>query len=573
MDHRLDTTVRRRIDWVIFFFSAVGAVLIARLFMLQIVQHQLYASLASRQQRAVAEVAGERGRIFAKDKEGRLIPLALNKVQKNLIASPKDIKNPDEVALVLAKELRLDQAEVAKKLSRQEDPYEVIAKRVEETTVKKLEELKFPGLFFEEEKRRVYPHGTLAAHLIGFASKEEDVEEGRYGLERFYERELSGKRGFLEGAKDAAGFFITLGRRIIRPPENGADLILTVDYNIQLKTEEVLAGTRERWGAAAGGALVLEPSTGKILALAASPSFDPNFFSRETDYSRFLNPLVESVYELGSVLKPVTMAGGLNEGVVRPTSTYEDKGEVRLDGYTIRNYDGKARGVQTMTQVLEKSLNTGAVYVARLLGEERQLDYFTRFGFGAKTDVDLSGEVPGDLSNLQPGREVEFATASYGQGIAVTPLQLASAIAAIANGGRLMQPYVIDTIGDDSGGEERRAPLMKRRVISEETAETLTKILVSVVRNGLENRAGVKGYFVAAKTGTAQIPRHDAPGYTDAVMHTFVGYAPAFSPRFLTLLFLQDPKGNRFASNTLAIPFRELAEYILHYYEVPSDER
>ena len=226
-----------------------------------------------------------------------------------------------------------------------------------------------------------------------------------------------------------------------------------------------------------------------------------------------------------------------------------------------------------MTQVLEKSLNTGAVYVAELLGQDRHSSYLRKFGFGKKTGIDLPGEVSGDLLNLDAGRPIDFATASFGQGIAVTPIQIIAAFAAIANKGTLMKPHVIDTIIDSSGNRFTQNPEVVERVVSPETAETLTKMLVSVVRSGFENRAGVKGYFVAGKTGTAQIPRSDARGYTDEVIHTFVGYAPAFDARFLIYFQLNKPKGNRFAANTLTPAFHDLAEYILNYYEVPPDER
>lgn len=511
--------------------------------------------------------------IYAHDRFDTSVALAFNRMEKILVASPKDIEDPQKTASFIAKELKLDEKELVKKFSQKEDAYEVVAKRITPEKVERIEQVKPDGIFFEEERRRIYPYGTLGAQLIGFVSKEESEEEGRYGAERFYENDLAGIKGLFEGVKGTSGFWVALGKRIIRPPKNGSDIVLTVDYNIQQKTEEILAKTKKKWGAVSGAILVVEPKSGKILALSVDPAFDPNDFSKEKDFSVFLNPLVESSYELGSVLKPITMAGGLQEGVVKPDTTYEDPGEIRIGGYKINNFDGKAHGVQTMTQVLEKSLNTGAVHVARLLGRERQVDYLKKFGFGVKTGIDLPGEVVGNMSNLRAGHEIDFATASFGQGIAVTPLQLAYAIGAIANEGKLMRPYVVEKIIDDSGNERKIEPQLTREVISKETAETLTKMLVSAVRAGFENRAGVKGYFVAGKTGTAQIPRRDGPGYSDKVIHTFVGYAPAFDPRFLVLLQLNEPQGNRFAANTLTPAFHDLAEYILNYYEIPPDEK
>lgn len=568
----VDNVIRGRISVILLFFLVLGIALLIRLFMLQVVYHRDYKRLASRQHLLVREILSERGPIYAQDKDKNLVPLVLNKDQKNLAASPKDIKNPEETADFIVRKFGVARESILKKLTKDEDAYEIILKKIDSSVAEKIVKELPAGLFFEEDKLRVYPHGTLGAQLLGFVSRETDEERGRYGLERFYDEALSGEKGIFEGVKDAAGFWVALGKRIVNPPKNGSSLILTIDYNIQLKAEEVLKTIKEKWSPSSGTVLILEPKTGRILSMAALPTFNPNEYAKENNFSVFLNPLVESMYELGSVLKPITVAGGLEEKLIKPDTTYQDSGEIRAGSFIIKNFDGKSHGVQNMTQVLEKSLNTGAVYVARLLGQKKQISYLKKFGFGESTGVDLPGEVAGNISNLAAGREVDFITASFGQGIAVTPIQMATAIAAIANEGRLLKPYVVDKMIDDSGNEIKTEPVVKRRVISKETAEALNKMLVSAVRNGFENKAGVKGYFVAGKTGTAQIPKSGARGYSDKVVHTFVGYAPAFSPRFLVYLQLNEPRGNRFAANTLTPAFHDLAEYILNYYEVPPDE-
>lgn len=565
--------IRRRIWFVLLFFLLGLIALSVRLFTLQVIYRDEYRELAARQQRFVKKIFSERGLIYAKEKNGNFVPLALNRIEKTLVASPKVIENPEKSAKIIAEAISIDPADILKKLSDKTDPYEIIAKRIEAKKADLLAPILPGGFYFEEERRRVYPHDELASHLLGFVSKVEEQEEGRYGLERFYERELSGKTGTFGGVKSATGFWIALGKRMVNPPRNGSSLYLTVDYNIQLKAEEILSRVYDKWEATRGLLLVIDPKTGKILALAARPNFNPNEFSKEKNYSVFLNPLVEEMYELGSVIKPIVMAGGLEEKEIGPQSTYDDPGEIKIGGYTIKNFDGKSYKIQTMTQVLEKSLNTGAVYVSRLLGKDRHLAYIKKFGLGERTGIDLPNESPGDISNLNARRDIDFATASFGQGIAVTPIQMAMAIGAIANEGKLMRPYVVEKIVDDSGAERIIEPSVVRRVISKEAAEELTKMLVSAVRNGFENRAGVKGYFVAGKTGTAQIPRKDGPGYSDKVIHTFVGYAPAFNPKFLIYLQLNEPRGNRFAANTLTPAFHDLAEYILNYYEIPPDER
>jgi len=565
--------IRRRMHFVFFFFLLAYGALLGRLFLLQIVHHQDYLRLAAKQHELVKEIYPERGVIFAQDKNHTLIPLALNRTYTTVAVSPRAIKDREAVARALQESLALKHEEIMEKLSLEDDPYEIIAKKVEAEIVEKLKVQKWEGVFFEEEKHRAYPHGSLAANLLGFVRREGDKEDGQYGIERRYQEDLLGEKGFFEGAKDAAGFWIALGKRIIHPPKNGSSIVLTLDYNIQVKAEEVLAKLQERWGAEGGIIVVMEPQSGRILAEASSPRFDPNAFGREKDFSVFLNPLAESMYELGSVMKPFVMAAGIGEKRITKDSVYHDPGEFRIGGYTIKNFDGKSYGTQTMTQVLEKSLNTGAVHVARLLGKETQRRFLEQFGFGEKTGIDLPGEVSGDLSNLKNGRDIDFATASFGQGIAVTPIQLAAAVGVFANHGKLMKPYVAEKIMEDSGNEITRAPEVRREVVSPQTAEEVTKMLVSAVRNGFENRAGVKGYFVAGKTGTAQVPRKDGRGYSDKVIHTFAGYAPAFDPRFLIVLQLNQPKGNRFAANTLTPAFHDLAEFILNYYEIPPDEK
>lgn len=567
-----DDIGRRMTILLLFFFIAIGA-LISRLFVLQILNHRKYVDLASRQQNSTQEVFPERGLVYAQDKDKNLIPLALNQTYSILIASPKLVKNPIEAADAIAGVLGLPREKILQQLSKKDDAYEIIAKKVQAEDRAKIEQKKVAGVSFEEKKWRVYPHGALASQLVGFVSKTSDRETGQYGVERFFERDLAGEKGFLEGAKDASGFWIALGRKVMRPSKNGSAVVLTIDYNIQTKAEEVLRAAKEKWRALSGTVLVIDPQTGKILASAGDPSFDPNEYARQKDYSVFLNPLVQSTYEAGSVMKPITMAGGLEEKLVTPDAVYQDGGVIRIDGYEIKNFDGKAYGRRTMTQVLEKSLNTGAAYVAKLLGPKQQYEYLRRFGFGEKSGIELPGEVAGNLTNLDSGREIDFITASFGQGIAVTPLQLAFAVGAVANEGNLMKPMAVEKIIDDSGNVIEKKPEIRRRVFSAATAETLTKMLVSVVATGYENRAGVKGYFVAGKTGTAQIPNRTGRGYSDKVIHTFVGYAPAFQPRFLVVLQLNEPQGNRFASNTLTSSFRDLAEYILNYYEIPPDEK
>lgn len=562
-----------RLVVIIAFFVITFAAVAIRVFSLSIVEHREFVIAAGRQQRVTQALPSLRGSIFTQDKLKNLQPLAAEKTFFSLVAVPKDISDAPQAASAVAAILGMEGADLEAKFSKIGDPYEIVAKKIGDDTAAKIGELKIKGLNLEEEPRRYYPHSELAASIVGFASYKDGEEKGEYGLEKQHDGVLKGEGGFFSGERDKAGYWVALGQRILNPPTNGDNIILTIDTNIQFKVEEEVKALMEKWQAESALALVLEPKTGRIIAAASAPSFNPNEYSKEEDFSVFRLPLFDSQFELGSVFKPVTMAAGINEGVVSASTTYSDPGTVVIKGYKFSNFDQVSHGVQTMTQVLEKSLNTGAYFVASRLGKERFLDAIKRFGFGAKTGVDFPGEVPGNISNLNSARDIEYATASFGQGIAVTPIQMASAIAAIANRGVLMRPYLVEKTVDSNGHELLFEPQEVRQVIKPETSETLTKMLVSAVQNGFENRAGVKGYFVAGKTGTAQIPLEGARGYSEDFRHTFIGYAPAFDPKFLILLQLNRPKGNKFAANTMTPAFHNIAEFILNYYEIPPDEK
>lgn len=568
----------KSLHWRIFiifgFFSVFSVSILARLFSLQILDYRQYVEAAADQHENGAFLPPKRGTIYFQDREGNLQIAAINKDLYTLKAVPKNIKDAEEAASLLSEILKIPREELLTRLSKKDDVNEIIQRKVEDEAARKIAALDIKGIYLDGESRRLYPSEDMAAHVLGFVKFENDIESGQYGIERLYERELKGETGFLEGIGNSAASILQLGKRIMNPPKDGKEVVLTIDYNIQKRTDEKLKAVSEKWQAERAVAIIVDPMTGKILALSSYPNFDPNTYGKTKDLSTFLNPAVEATYELGSVLKPITMAAGINEYAIIPETAYNDTGEVKIGGYTIRNYDLKSHGTQTMTNVLEKSLNTGVVFVEKRLGHSRFRDYLKKFGFGKKTEVDLPGEVSGNISNLESGKDIDFATASFGQGIAMSPMQLSMAVSAIANGGNLMRPYIVHKVKDDSGNEQVFGPEVREAgVISKETAETVSKMLVSVTRQGFENKAGVKDYFVAGKTGTAQIPKPNGKGYSEEYIHSFVGYAPAFEPKFLIYLQLIRPKGVNFASTSLTPTFHDLASYILNYYNVPPDEK
>ena len=559
-----------RVTWLFAFFLLLALTTVVRLVYLQILSHDDLSAKAEDQREFSSVLKAERGKIFLIDKFGNSSQLATNGSEYLVYAVPKDIENKEDFAKKISELLGVDYEVLLARVSKEEDPYEPIKQTITEEQKIEVDKLGLSGIGFRESKGRIYPSGALASHVSGFLSTKKAKGIGQYGIEEFYNTELSGKEGFVSGQKDSLGTNIIDENAQSFLAIGGDYIFLSLDPNVQFKIEDELKKAVEKWNAESGSVIVMETSTGRILGMANYPNFDPNRYSSIDDIDVFRNKSVSSQYEPGSVIKPITMAMGIDEGVITENTKYEDKGFLSISGYTIRNYDGKVHGENTMTEVLVKSLNTGTVFVAEKIPKDKFLEYIQNFGFGTKTGVDLPVEAKGDIRNLVTQREINFATASFGQGIAVTPLQMISAISAIANDGVLVKPHVVDQIFHANGSKEYVESEEVRRVISEETAETVQKMLVSVVENGFD-RAKIPGYFVAGKTGTAQIPSSDGKGYSEETIHSFVGFAPAYDSRFSLLMKLEKPQDIRFASETLTTPFRDIMTYLLNYYEVTPD--
>jgi len=396
---------------------------------------------------------------------------------------------------------------------------------------------------------------------------------GRYGIERFYENILAGKASKMPTTDSLTNIFVNLAQKVFNSPKDGYDIVLTIEPNVQAALEAALQKISEKWEAKGCGGIIIEPYTGKILAMAAVPNFDPNDYKSVSDFSVFVNPLVEHTYEMGSVFKPLTFAAALNENRITPETTYVDQGYVVVNNERIENYDAKARGQINMQRVLNESLNTGAVFVMQQLGKELFADYMKKFGLGEKTGIDLPNEIEGNLSNLSSSREIEFATASFGQGIAVTPIGITMALASLANGGVLMQPYIVERIVMPGIPDQIVKPSVRRRVLTPETSEKITRMLATVVDDALlGGTVKLEHYSIAAKTGTAQVPCKHKKGYCEGeFLHAFFGYAPAFDAKFLIFLYIENPQGVRYASHSLTYPFMELMKFLFNYYEIPPD--
>jgi cell division protein FtsI/penicillin-binding protein 2 len=560
-----------RLGWLrltVFFLAGIVAV---RLFSIQVLHHGFYAALAEGQYERSEELTPSRGELFLSSaRDGRPAPLAVNRELYLLYAVPRDIEGIEDTITKLLPYVSLDEDTMRERLSKEGDLYEPIEHKVPPDRKDAIDALDLPGIRFQPEEERFYPEKNVGSHVTGFVGFVDDARTGQYGLEGYFHDDLAGVPGYLQAQQDAGGRLIPTGNTLFEPAVDGTDLYLTIDQAVEYVACTKLDEAVQRHGAEGGSVLIMEPSTGAILALCGAPDYDPNAYNEVEDIDVYRNPAVENTYEPGSVFKPFTMAAALDLGKVTPETTFEDTGSVEIGRYTIRNSNDQVYGVQTMTQVLEESINTGAIFAARQAGNQKFFDYVKAFGFGERTDIQLPGEPFGDISSLESEQDLYTATASFGQGITVTPLQLLQGYGAIANNGVMMKPYLVKEKVTPSGAHIVTSPKEVRQVISEKTAATLTGMLANVVINGHGKRAGVPGYYIAGKTGTAQVPLGSARGYDPhRTIGTFAGFGPVTDPAFVMVVKIDEPKDVQFAESTAAPLFGEIAQFLLQYYDIP----
>lgn len=549
-----------RITTIVFIFVPFYFALVFNLYNIQITKSSFYKAKAESQQAASGILRANRGTIYFTDKNNNQSAAVLNKDFSSIFAVPKELQESAKAQQTTVREYaenlspifeeKIDDLE--KKFGKKGDLYELLSAKASDYQIEQVKMLGIKGIYIQDKISRFYPSGPLASHILGFVassagsdSEKATNEKGRYGIESFFENTLAGKSGDIKGEEVVA-------------VSDGQDVSLTIDRNIQLETENILKKLVAEKGAVGGSAIVEDPKTGRIIAMASAPDFDPNNYSKY-DIKNFLNPVVQAIYEPGSVFKILTMAAGIDSGRITPDTTYVDKGYEVINGRKVMNWDHKTHGKLTMTNVIEQSINTGTIFAERQTGHEIFKDYMYKFGLADLTGIKLPGELKGNLSPLLKGKDINYATASYGQGVAVTPIEMISAASAIANGGVLMKPLILAT----------DKPEVVRRVISEDTAKKVTQMMVSAVKVNVI--ADIPNYHVAGKTGTAYVPDFKNGGYTDQVINTYIGWAPAFDPKFVVLIKLEKPKDAPLAGTTVVPAFRELAETLLNYYNVAPD--
>src|SRR3989344_753823 len=543
---------------VFLLFAFFFLFIIIRLFYIQIIDP---LSSAANGYLKYKKILPQRGKIYDRNYE----PIAINQSHYRLFIEPKKMKDKDKLVKGLEEVLKLGEATLEAKID-ETKVWLAVTPGLTKEQKQKIERYKFPEVGFEDELDRYYPEASLAAHLVGFVGKNQKNEDiGYFGVEGYYDKELGGLPGFLKAERDLLGRPILLGNQEKIEPENGHDVILTIDKSVQEIIKQKLKNGVERYKAKEGCVIVADPFTMEIVALACLPDFDvENYFKFSESY--FTNHAISSVYEPGSTFKPLVVAAALQEKKIKSDDFYNEKGPVQFGQYQIKTWNDKYEGKISITRILEKSSNVGMVFIGEKLGQKNIISYLKKYGFGDLTGIDLQGEAGGVVKQESDFKAIDYATATFGQGIGVTPMQMITAFSALVNGGELLKPHVVKKIID--GDEERIVGKREvRKILNERTSEIIKRMLVATVENGEYKWDRPKGYRIGGKTGTAQIP---VQGKYDAskTIASFIGFAPADKPRFIAIVILKEPKTSIYGSETAAPLFFEIAKDLLVYYNI-----
>lgn len=554
-------SAKLRLILILIFFAAFYILILEKLFFWQVIKADVLKEVSAKQSSDILKIQAKRGEILFSDN----FPLGTNKTSYLLYANPKVVEDADKYSKLLSSVLEVNESTISAQLKK--NLFWVrLASRLEDSKKQKIEGLRLRGLGFQEISDRYYPEASMAAHLVGFLGKNKtDENQGFFGLEGFYNSQLSGRDGSLYVVKDALGHPVVNDIREEKKID-GRNLILSLDRTIQYIAKKRIKEGVEKYEAEGGSIIVMEPKTGKILAASSVPDFDPQHYYN-FDAPSWKNPIISDLYEPGSTFKVLVMSAALDTGKVKPDTKCDTcAGPIPIYEYSVSTWNKKYFPNSTMTEVIQHSDNTGMVFAGRRLGRDNLLKYLEDFGIWDNTGVDLQGEVSAEKRDIW--REIDLATASFGQGISITPLQLATAVNAIANGGKLMKPYLVQEIIEEDGNRIQIKPEVKKKVIKESTAKVMTWMMVNAVEKGEAKWTKLPNYSIAGKTGTAQIPvaGHYDPNETIA---SFVGFFPAEDPKITMLVLVKKPKTSVYGSETAAPIFFATARDIINYLGIP----
>lgn len=571
-------------------FFRIAIVVAALVIVIRLFYWQFIAKLSSSADLYISEneIPASRGEFYTSDN----FPLVTNQEAFLIYAKPQELKNKyfevakqlapylisekyataeaplsDEELKQKAEEIKKKEEEIREKLSNKSLYWVQLARKVPIEIKEELEKTQISGIGFERDEKRLYPEASMAAQLLGFVGFDKfGRDTGYFGIEGYWDRKLRGKNGRLGQEKDPFGLPILVGNYKRIPPQKGASLSLSLDRAIQFMVEEKLRIAVEKYGAKDGTVIVADPQTGHILAMATYPSYNPAL-RLEYDQKLYKNPAVADSFEPGSIFKIIAMATALDLSVVNPSITCPVcSGPRQIGGFEISTWNKEYYPNSTMTEIIEHSDNVGMTYLAEKLGIDKLYDYIIKFGFGKPTGIDLQEESSGNIRDKSEWRSIDLATASFGQGIAITPIQMIQAVSAIANGGKLISPRIVVKIKDRDKEEENK-PKDESQIISPKTASQITEMMVNAVEKGEARVFAPKDYRIAGKTGTAQIPiaGHYDP---DKTIASFVGFAPASNPRFVMIVRFTEPSSSPYGSETAAPTFFEIAKELFKYYGI-----
>jgi cell division protein FtsI/penicillin-binding protein 2 len=566
---------RSRIRIILLCVVVVALLILVRLYFVQIVHGDDYAEKADRQFASGASGLFDRGSIYLTRKDGALISGATLAAGFLVAINPQTLADPatayGAIAAVASSSTLISSDAFLAAAAKKGQAYIEVAHHLSESAGEELSSKDIPGVQVLRERWRYYPGGALAAQSLGIVTYGSgDSLAGQTGLEAKYEGTLS-RSGDSLYKNFFAELFSNVGNLLVNARDaREGDIVTTIEPEVQVRLENDLRKVNERYASKESGGIIMDPATGAILALASYPSYDGNDLY-DVDAALLGNPLVEHVHEFGSIMKPLTMTSGLDAGVITPSTTYYDTGCITVNTREICNWDLKPRGTIPMKQIIVQSLNVGAAWIATELGQDRFREYFTTL-FGQKTGIDLPNEGRSLLGNLTKPQQIGYDTAAYGQGIAETPIQMIRALGAIANGGVMVAPHIASAVRLNSGITRELDWSQTVPVFSPEAARETTTMMTALVDEKLEGgKAIIPTMSVAAKTGTAQLTNGQGGYHTDRFFHSFVGFFPSYSPRFIILLYTNDPRGVEYASETLDATFLDLVHFLIDYYQVPPD--